>query len=168
MILAIATPATLRGTTSLVAIGEVAAELPEEPLRRLSCAISPARKAYVAPEESTIRRTLNAIGANAVDLVVNAWIADQVRAGRLTAEQAPLVELAAMLERETGLWRVSGDFLIPRRSDQDLLWISRRFQAGSRWLVSFAGVNARDPVAAERELHIGNSLPGAIDDPGRG
>jgi hypothetical protein len=29
----------------------------------------------------------------------------------------------------TELWRVSGDFLIPRRSDQDLLWISRRFQS---------------------------------------
>src|ERR1039458_1248246 len=38
----------------------------------------------------------------------------------------------------------------------------------TRWLVSFAGVNARDPVATETELHIGNSLPGAIDDPGPG
>ena len=100
VILAIATLATLRGATSLVAIGEVAAELPEEALRRLGCRISPSTKAYVAPEESTIRRTLKAVDANAVDLVVNAWIADQVRAGRLTTEQAPLIELAAMLERE--------------------------------------------------------------------
>jgi predicted transposase YbfD/YdcC len=100
VILAIATLATLRGATSLVAIGEVAAELPEEALRRLSCRISPSKKTYVAPEESTIRRTLKAIDANAVDLVVNSWIADQVKAGRLTTEQAPLVELAAMIERE--------------------------------------------------------------------
>lgn len=100
VILAIATLATLRGATSLVAIGEVAAELPEEALRRLSCRISPSKKSYVAPEESTIRRTLKAIDANAVDLVVNSWIADQVRAGRLTTEQAPLIELAAMIERE--------------------------------------------------------------------
>ena len=100
VILSIATLATLRGATSLVAIGEVAAELPEEALRRLSCRISPSKKVYVAPEESTIRRTLKVIDANAVDLVVNAWIADQVRAGRLTAAEAPLVELAAMLERE--------------------------------------------------------------------
>jgi predicted transposase YbfD/YdcC len=100
VILSIAALATLRGATSLVAIGEVAAELPEEALRRLSCRISPSRKVYVAPEESTIRRTLKVIDANAVDLVVNAWIADQVRVGRLTAGEAPLVELAAMLERE--------------------------------------------------------------------
>ena len=100
VILAIATLATLRGATSLVAIGEVAAELPEEALRRLSCRVSPSKNSYVAPEESTIRRTLKAIDANAVDLVVNSWIADQVRAGRITTEQAPLVELAAMIERE--------------------------------------------------------------------
>lgn len=100
VILAIAVLATLRGATSLVAIGEVAEELPEEALGRLSCRISPSKKAYVAPEESTIRRTLKAVDANAVDLVVNAWIADQVKAGRLNTEQAPLVELAAMLERE--------------------------------------------------------------------
>lgn len=82
VILGIATVATLRGATSLVAIGEVAAELPEEALRRLCCRLSPSTKAYVAPEESTIRRTLKAVDANAVDLVVNAWIADQVSAGR--------------------------------------------------------------------------------------
>ena len=79
VILSIATLATLRGATSLVAIGEVAAELPEEALRRLSCRISPSRKVYVAPEESTIRRTLKAIDANAVDLVVNSWIAGESR-----------------------------------------------------------------------------------------
>ena len=33
------------------------------------------------------------------------------------------------LARTTGLWRVSSDFLIPRRSDQGMLWISRRFQS---------------------------------------
>ncbi len=100
VVLAIATLATLRGATSLVAIGEVAEALPEEALRRLSCRISPSKKTYVAPEESTIRRTLKAVDADAVDLVVNSWVADQVRAGRLTKEQAPLVELAAMIERE--------------------------------------------------------------------
>ena len=98
VILAIATLATLRGATSLVAIGEVAAELPPEALRRLGCRISPSKNAYVAPEESTIRRTLKAVDADAVDLVVNAWIADQVGAGRLATGQAPLVELAAMVE----------------------------------------------------------------------
>lgn len=100
VILAIATLAALRGATSLVAIGEVAAELPPEALGRLGCRISPSRKVYVAPEESTIRRTLKAVDADAVDAVINAWIADQVTAGRLATEQAPLVGLAAMVERD--------------------------------------------------------------------
>lgn len=100
VILGIATLATLRGATSLVAIGEVAAELPEEALGRLSCRVSPSTKAYVAPEESTIRRTLKAVDANAVDVVVNAWIADQVRAGRIAAQEAVIVGLADLVERD--------------------------------------------------------------------
>jgi hypothetical protein len=100
VLLSIATLATFREAMSLVPIGEVAAELPEEALARLSCRVSPSKKVYVAPEESTIRRTLKVNDANAVDLVVNAWIADQVTAGRLSAAEAPLVELAAILERE--------------------------------------------------------------------
>ena len=99
-ILAIATLATLRGATSLCAIGEVAAELPDEALRRLSCRVSPRSDTRVAPEESTIRRALKAVDANAVDVVVNAWIADQVAAGRLAKEHAIVVGLADLLDRE--------------------------------------------------------------------
>ena len=80
-ILAIATLATLRGATSLFAIGELAAALPEEALCRLGCRISPSSGQRVAPEESTIRRTLRAIDADSLDLVVNAWVAAQVAAG---------------------------------------------------------------------------------------
>jgi predicted transposase YbfD/YdcC len=98
VILALATLATLRGATSLVAIGEVAAELPEEALRGLSCRISPSTKRCIAPEESTIRRTLKAVDANAVDVVVNTWIADQVRAGRIAAQEAVIVGLADLVE----------------------------------------------------------------------
>ena len=103
VILAIAVLATLRGATSLVAIGEVAAELPEEALRRLSCRISPTSGRYVAPEESTIRRVCKAVDANAVDLATNAWIADQVRAGRLAADQAVTAELATIVEMDEDL-----------------------------------------------------------------
>ncbi|EQD64156.1 transposase tnpA, partial [mine drainage metagenome] len=103
VILAIAVLATLRGATSLVAIGEVAAELPEEALARLSSRISPSTGRYSAPEESTIRRVCKAVDANAVDLVTNTWIADQVRAGRLAADQAATAELAAMVEMDEGL-----------------------------------------------------------------
>jgi len=99
-ILAIATLATLRGATSLTAIGEVASELPEEALVALRCRRSPRSGAYVAPEESTIRRMLKAVDADAVDLVVNAWVADQVAAGRL-GEHIGSVELKAMLDAES-------------------------------------------------------------------
>lgn len=97
-ILAIATLATLRGATSLFAIGELACELPEEALCRLSCRVSPRTKKRVAPEESTIRRTLKAIDADALDRVVNAWIASQVAAGRLEAHAAIEVDFSVMVE----------------------------------------------------------------------
>jgi len=87
-ILAIATLGTLRGATSLFAIGELAAELLQEALCRLGCRMSPATGQRVAPEESTIRRTLRAIDADSLDLVVNTWVASQVAPGRLEAEDA--------------------------------------------------------------------------------
>lgn len=105
-ILAIATLATLRGATSLFAIGELAAELPEEALWRLGCRISPATGRRQAPEESTIRRTLRAIDADSLDLVVNAWVAAQVAAGRLEAEDAVEIDFSVMVEED-------------KRSDED-------------------------------------------------
>lgn len=101
-VLAIATLATLRGATSLRAIGELAAELPQEALGRLGARVSPSTGRYVAPEESTLRRSLKAIDADALDLVVNAWTADQVAAGKLQAAQAAHVQIATVIERETG------------------------------------------------------------------
>ena len=99
-ILAIATLATLRGATSLFAIGELAAELPEEALCRLGCRVSPRTARRVAPEESTIRRTLRAIDADSLDLVVNAWVAAQVAAGRLEAEDAVEIDFSVMVEED--------------------------------------------------------------------
>lgn len=101
-LLAIATLATLRGATSLRAIGEVAAELRQEALGRLGARVSPSTGRYVAPEESTLRRSLKAIDANALDLVVNAWTADQVATGRLEVAQAAHAQLATEVEREVG------------------------------------------------------------------
>jgi len=86
--------AALRGATSLVAIGEVAAQLRQKALAHLS----PATGRYVAPRESTIRRVCKPVNANNVDLVTNAWIADQVQVGRLAPDEAATVELAAMVE----------------------------------------------------------------------
>ena len=99
-ILAIATLGTLRGATSLFAIGELAAELPQEALCRLGCRISPATGQRVAPEESTIRRTLRAIDADSLDLVVNTWVASQVAAGRLEAKDAVEIDFSVMVEED--------------------------------------------------------------------
>jgi len=99
-ILAIATLGTLRGATSLFAIGELAAELPEEALCRLGCRVSPRTARRQAPEESTIRRTLKVIDADALDLVVNAWVPAQVASGRLDAEDAVEIDFSVMVEED--------------------------------------------------------------------
>ena len=99
-ILAIATLATLRGATSLVAIGEVAAELPEEALSRLGCFLSPSAGRRVAPEESTIRRLLKAIDADELDRIVSKWLAEQVGAGRLSEAEVPEVSFKAMVDED--------------------------------------------------------------------
>ncbi|MDQ2781943.1 MAG: ISAs1 family transposase [Actinomycetota bacterium] len=108
-VLAIATLATLRGATSLRAIGELAAELPQEALGRLGARVSPSTGRYVAPEESTLRRSLKAIDADALDLVVNAWTADQVAAGNLHEAQAAHTQIATVIEAALGGGRVDGD-----------------------------------------------------------
>lgn len=99
-ILGIAVLGTLRGATSLFAIGELARELPEEALSRLGCRVSPVSGRRVAPEESTIRRTLRAIDADRLDEVVNAWVLAQVAAGRLGQEEAVEVDFSVMVEED--------------------------------------------------------------------
>ena len=99
-ILSIATLATLRGATSLVAIGEVASSLPEEALSRLDCFYSPSLSRRVAPEESTIRRVLRLLDADEVDRIVCAWTRDQVVSGRLSPNEAPEVSFTTMIEED--------------------------------------------------------------------
>ena len=99
-ILSIATLAMLWGASSLSAIGQVAAELPDEALDRLGCRRSPSLHKLVAPEESTIRRLLHDIDADRFDQVTNAFIASQVAAGLLGQDQAPEVHLEVMLEED--------------------------------------------------------------------
>jgi len=101
-ILAIATLGTLRGARSFTALGETATELPEEALCRLRARINPRTRRRVAPNEATIRRTLQAIDGDLLDSVVNTWAAGQVAEGRLLPEQAEQVRsvMAAAIEEE--------------------------------------------------------------------
>jgi len=82
-ILAMATVATLAGARSVLAIGEHAADLPQEVLARLGAKFHPDRKRYIAPHPETFRRALGAVDTDALDQVVGSWLLDQVRAGRL-------------------------------------------------------------------------------------
>jgi len=57
-ILAIATAAVLAGSKSMVAIGEYAADLPQEVLARLGAKYHPDLGRYIAPSDETFRRVL--------------------------------------------------------------------------------------------------------------
>lgn len=82
-IIAVGVVATLCGARSFIAIGEVAADLPQEVLARLGCKFHPTRRRYVVPSEPTIRRHLQAVDANELDAVVGSWLADQSAKGNV-------------------------------------------------------------------------------------
>lgn len=94
-ILAIAAIGTLRGARSFRALGETAAELPQEALARLDARISPTTGLRVAPDSSTIRRNLNAVDRNEFDQVVGSWLSDQVAANRAKRRQTDSEEPSA-------------------------------------------------------------------------
>lgn len=65
--LVLAICATLAGMRSFVAIGEWAAQLPQEALEQIDCRWQPVQKRYLAPGEPTIRRTLQTADVDLVD-----------------------------------------------------------------------------------------------------
>ena len=79
-ILAVAIGAVVCGARSFVAIGEWSARLSPEMRRRLHCRRQPQTGAYQAPSEATIRRTLQGMDAEALDRVLNEWVASRHRA----------------------------------------------------------------------------------------
>ncbi|MFN2616036.1 MAG: ISAs1 family transposase [Thermoleophilaceae bacterium] len=86
-VLAIAACATISGARSLAAIGEWAADVPQDVLRRLGAKYHPVRKRYIPPHDATIRRALAAVDADALDRVIGEWLLDQVRTGHLEERQ---------------------------------------------------------------------------------
>lgn len=89
-ILAIATAATLAGARSVAAIGEYAADCPQEVLGRLGAKYHPTQRRFIAPHPETFRRALGKIDTDMLDRVVGGWLFDQVRAG-LVDEDALVV-----------------------------------------------------------------------------
>ncbi|OPX87165.1 MAG: Transposase DDE domain protein [Pelotomaculum sp. PtaB.Bin104] len=76
-ILAVAICALLSGAKSFIGLGEWAADLSQELLKRLSCRYSEKLRKYVPPSEPTLRRTIQSVNADEVDRIVGEWLAFQ-------------------------------------------------------------------------------------------
>jgi predicted transposase YbfD/YdcC len=76
-VLALAATAVLAGATSLLAIGEWAADAPPEILDALGARRDPLTGRHPAPGEATIRRVLTRIDGDALDRAVGRWLADR-------------------------------------------------------------------------------------------
>ena len=75
-ILAIAAAAVLAGCTSVLAIGEWAAEAPQALLAPLSARQAWPGGCYLAPHVATFRRVLRDADANAADAVIGSFLAE--------------------------------------------------------------------------------------------
>jgi hypothetical protein len=78
-VLAVAVAAVLSGARSLAAIGEWAVDAPQPVLAALGVRRDPLRGAWRPPGEATVRRVLARVDADALDLVIGRWLADQQR-----------------------------------------------------------------------------------------
>ncbi len=85
-ILLIAAAAVLAGARSLTAIGEWAADAPQQVLALLGVRRDRRRGGYPAPDEATLRRVLQALDGDLLDLAIGCW---------LTSRQPPAPEARA-------------------------------------------------------------------------
>jgi DDE_Tnp_1-associated len=69
-VLAVAVAAVLAGASSLVAIGEWAADAPGPVLAALGVRRDPLRRVWRPPSETTVRRVLARVDPDALDLVI--------------------------------------------------------------------------------------------------
>jgi DDE_Tnp_1-associated/Transposase DDE domain len=76
-VLAVAVAAVLAGASSLVAIGEWAADAPQPVLAALGVRRDPLRRVWRPPGEATVRRVLARVDPDALDQVIGRWLADQ-------------------------------------------------------------------------------------------
>ncbi|MEV6913323.1 ISAs1 family transposase [Amycolatopsis sp. NPDC051071] len=82
-VLLIAAAAVCAGARSFAAIGEWAADAPQQVLARLAARRDPGGGRYMPPGESTVRRVLQRVDAEAVDAAICAWL--QERLARMPA-----------------------------------------------------------------------------------
>jgi predicted transposase YbfD/YdcC len=76
-----AVAAVLAGAQSLTAVGEWVADAPPQVLAALGIRHDPLTGRFQPPAEATIRRTLEAVDAAALDKAVGSWLANRLAAG---------------------------------------------------------------------------------------
>jgi hypothetical protein len=77
VVLTLTACAVLTGAASLLAVGEWIADAPAQVLERLGIRIDPLMPTRPVPAESTVRRLLARIDADALDQAVGRWLADR-------------------------------------------------------------------------------------------
>ena len=82
-VLAVAVACVPAGAKNFREIGDQAADLPQEVLRRLGGTRHPLRGKIIAPSEKRIRTLVHAIGADALDDLIGGWLRALPDAGRL-------------------------------------------------------------------------------------
>ena len=76
-ILAVAICALLSGARCFIAIGEWAASLNQEMLKRLGCRYNERLEKFVPPSEKTLRLTLKRVDGDGVDDIIGQWLQSQ-------------------------------------------------------------------------------------------
>jgi predicted transposase YbfD/YdcC len=82
-VLAVAAACVLAGAKNFREIGDQAADLPQEVLRRLGGRPHPLRRRIIAPSEKRIRTLVHAIGAETLEEIIGGWLRALADAGRL-------------------------------------------------------------------------------------
>ncbi|HEX8008761.1 MAG TPA: transposase family protein [Trebonia sp.] len=80
---AVAAACTLAGAENFREVGDHAADLPQEVLRRLGGRPHPLLRRIIAPSQTRIRTLVHAIGAQALDEIIGGWLRGLADAGRL-------------------------------------------------------------------------------------
>lgn len=85
-ILAVAICALLSGAKSFIAIGEWAAGLTQDMLKRLGCRYNERLRAYIPPSEPTLRRTLQSVDAEEADRLIGQWLESQAQGNAVAVD----------------------------------------------------------------------------------
>ncbi|MES4906171.1 MULTISPECIES: ISAs1 family transposase [unclassified Streptomyces] len=89
-VLALAACAVLAGAKSLTVIGEWAADAPQELLLCCGAGLREGDRGLCASSEATVRRLLQRLDGDALDVVVGGWLTDRAAALRATGpDEAP-------------------------------------------------------------------------------